>query len=382
MSPIRRGGIYYLYVPLPSGGVRLRSTKTGDGIVRKGMERCVSELKDKRRWTLLNAVTSKPPRLTLGQLYDAHTNNALDALEASLSASKLSLHVPAYLASLRALGRADKYVLGVQRKLEAFIASTPAGSTADLTLGSVLRFISGLRTTSGTRRQHLYAVTGFARHLVRAGALQSYPLTGIAAPKKNPARMRYESEANDQRIVEAASPKYRALFAFIKATGCDVSTAFRTLRRDVDLDRGVAELRGTKTRHRLVHEGLIEAWALPYVKAHCAGILPNALLFPPHTGKPGKHGRSETVGYSVSGAGHHHTKTCEALAIESYTLKDARHSVAVRMARAGYTPFEIAEQLGTSADLVASTYGRFLVKMERRQAFVTESITLAVEANS
>lgn len=366
MTPIRRKGTFYLYVPKQSGGVALRTTGTKDAAVYRGMKRVVAQLKDQRRWTLLAAIVSG--RLTLGTVYDAHTAHTLDALDASLSASRLSDHVGDYVASLAALGRASKYRDGVRKKLENFIASAPTGTTGDLRPGVVGGWLGGLRSTPGTRRQHLYAVTGFARYLVRAGALQAYPLTGIEAPKKNPARMRYETEANDQRIVEAASPKYRALFAFIKATGCDVSTAFRTLRRDVDLERGVAELRGTKTRHRVVHEGLIEAWAMPTLKAHCAGILPNALLFPPHTGKPGKHGRSETVGYSVSGAGHHHTKTCEALSIDGYTLKDARHSVAVRMARAGYTPFEIAEQLGTSADLVASTYGRFLVKLERRDA--------------
>jgi integrase len=179
--------------------------------------------------------------------------------------------------------------------------------------------------------------------------------------------MRYVSEADDLRIVQAASPKYRALFAFIKATGCDVSTAFRTRRRHVDLERGVAELLGTKTTRRHVQEGLIEAWALPLLKAHCATITANALLWPPGTGKVGAHGTKETEGYSVSGAGHHHTRTCEALGIEGYTLKDARHSVAVRMARAGYTPFEIAEQLGTSADLVSKVYARFIVKLEHRK---------------
>lgn len=366
MSPIKRGGVFYLHVPTQAGGWKLRTTKTRDKLVCRGMKAMLVKLRDARRWSLLAAIVDG--RLTLGSVYDAHTANSLDALEASLSASQLSAHVGGYANHLSSLGRSVRHVRNVRRQIKSFVAQMGDGTTADLTPAKVTAWLTGLNTTPGTRRQYLYAVTGFVRYLVRAGALQSYPLTGIEAPKKNAPRMRYETEANDQRIVDAASPKYRALFAFIKATGCDVSTAFRTLRRDVDLERGVAELRGTKTHRRNVQEGLIEPWALPYLKSHVLGILPNALLWPPETGKPGKHGRSETIGYSVSGAGHHHTKTCEALSIEGYTLKDARHSVAVRMARAGYTPFEIAEQLGTSADLVSSTYARFIVKLERRIA--------------
>jgi integrase len=372
MTPTKRNGIYQLYVPTQAGGVKRRTCDTRDALVYRGMKRMVAELREKRRWKLLAAITDTPHRLSLGQVYDAHTANTLDALEASLSASRLSAHRAGYLDGLRALGRAARYVDGVGAKLDSFIEAAPTGTTADLTPAVVAHHLAGLRTTPGTRRQHLYAVTGFARFLRSAGVLASYPLSGIEAPKKNAARMRYESEATDERIVAAASPKYRALFAFIKATGCDVSTAFRTLRRDLNLEAGKAELRGTKTRHRHVHEGLIEPWALPYLRERCAGMLPNAHAWPELIGKPGKHGTRETAGYSVSGAGHHHTATCEALKVSDYTLKDARHSVAVRMAKAGYTPFEIAEQLGTSPDLVSSTYARFIVKLERR---VTSHVT-------
>jgi integrase len=377
VSPIRRNGTYYLHIPLQSGGWKLRTTGTGNATVYRGMKAMLVKLRDARRWALLAAVVNG--RLTLGALYDSHVANTLDALEASLSASRLDSHVLAYRQALASLGRAPRYVAGVSTKLASFIAACPSGTTADLTIPVVARWLGSLRTTPGTRRQYLFAVTGFARHLVRSGVLAGYPLTGIEAPKKNAPRMRYVSEADDLRIVQAASPKYRALFAFIKATGCDVSTAFRTLRRDVDLERGVAELRGTKTARRHVQEALIEAWALPYLRVPLTNALPNAPLWPPKTGKIGAHGRRFTEGYSVSGAGHHHKATCKALGIASYTLKDARHSVAVRMARQGYTPFEIAEQLGTSADLVASTYARFIVKIERR---VTAHVTKSSEGAS
>ena len=368
MSPTKRCGIFYVYVPKQSGGVALRTTGTGDKAVYRGIKRMVAELKDARRWTLLNAVLSG--RLTLGQLYDAYTANALDALDASLSASKLAAHTEAFLASLRALGRAARYVDGIEGKVQSFVAATPNGTTADLTSGIVLGWLAALRVTPGTRRQYLYAVTGFARYLTDVGVLADYPLSRVKAPKKNPKRDRWETEANDRRIVDSASPKYRALFAFIKATGCDVSTAFRTHRRDVDLERARVLLRGSKTESRKVPEAEIEPWALPYLREYSAAMTPNALLWPPGTGTPGKHGRSETARYSVSGAGHHHTKCCEALEIDDYTLKDARHSVAVRMRFRGRTFEEIAQQLGNSAWIVAETYARFTPSPEQKTVAV------------
>jgi integrase len=367
MSPTKRGGIFYIYVPLQSGGVRLRTTGTKDAGVYRGMKRMVAQLKDARRWKLLTAVHSG--RLTLGDLYDAHAANALDALEASLSASKLDAHTAAYLASLRSLGRSVRYVEGVSTKLTAFTASA-GQTTADLTPRVVTEWLSSLHTTPGTRRQYLYAVTGFARYLVRIGILASYPLGAVEAPKKNPARKRWETEANDRRIVDAASPKYRALFAFIHATGCDVSTAFRTRRRDIDLDRARVRLQGTKTAHRDVDEAIVEAWAIPFLTAHCGALTANALLWPQGAGKPGKHGRTETATYSVAGAGKHHDKCCAALELEDYTLKDARHSVAVRMRFAGYDYEQIAGQLGNSAYQVAKVYARFTPTLDRKTGSV------------
>jgi integrase len=375
VSPTKRGGIFYLYVPRQSGGVALRTTGTGDARVMRGMKRMLSELKDARRWPLLDAILSG--RLTLGTVYDAHTGNTLDTLEASLSATALALHVPGYLARLRALGRSARHVGNIDRQLRAFLHHVPDATTASLTRGVLSGWLAQLTRTPGTRRQYLYGLTGFTRYLCDVGVLAVYPFTGIKAPKKNAARMRYESEANDRRIVAAAKPKYRAMLAFIKATGCDASTPLRTLRRHLDLENGVAEIQGTKTPTRLVQEGVIEAWALPILREYCANVLPNAHLWPEGKGKPGAHGTAETPWFTANGVGKEHAAACRALKIDGYTLKDSRHSVAVRMARAGYTSFEIGEQIGTSAYVVAKVYARFLVKMERR---VTAHVTSPAEA--
>jgi integrase len=353
MSPTKRKGIYYLYVPKQKGGVVLRTTGTGDARTFRLMRAMVAELKDTRRWPLLMAVVEG--RLTLGAVHDAYRANGLAALEVSLSAQHLAQHVTAYLAACRGRGLAPRNVENIDRQLASFIGLDT--TTADLTPAKVTAWLSGLTTSPGTRRQYLYAVTGFVRYLVDVGVLADYPLTRVKAPKKNPARMTYHDAATDERIVLAASPKYRALFAFIKGTGADVTTALHITRRDIDWKAATVRLRGTKTATRDVHRGIIEPWALRYVETDNTHTLHNAPLWP---------------GLTRSGAYHHHERCCAAVGVEDYTLKDSRHSVAVRMAEAGYTVFEIAEQLGTSPELVARVYARFIPKMASR---VTPHVT-------
>lgn len=358
MSPIKRGGVYYVYIPRQRGGrPMLKTTGTTDPRLYRLMKLMVKRLKDERRWSLLNAIIDG--RLTVGAVFDADRTNALAALEASLSAQALAPHVTAYLAAAKGRGLAPRNVENIKRQLDHFL--TVATTTQDVTPAVVTKWLADMTTSPGTRRQYLYAVTGFTRYLVDVGVLADYPLSRVKAPKKNPARMTYVDAATDEKIVQAASPKYRALFAFIKGTGCDLSTALNLRRGDVS-NEWTCRLKGTKTAQRDVHGAMIEPWAWGYLRPTLQAVVGNAPVFP---------------GLTRSGAYHHHERCCEAVGVEDYTLKDARHSVAVRMAKAGYTVQEIAEQLGNSPELVAKVYARFIPKMAHR---VTSDVTEAKHA--
>lgn len=357
MTPIRRGDTWYLYVQKQKGGVVLRTTGTTEKRLYTLMKALLARLKADRRWPLLNAIVDG--RLSIGAVFDADRVRGLDALEASLSAQRLDPHATAYLATCQARGLAPRNLENIERQLGSFLAGGDK-TTADLTTANVTAWLAGLTTSPGTRRQYLYAVTGFTRYLVDVGVLADYPLSRVKAPKKNPARIRYESAENDERIVRAARLDVQGLFAFVKGTGVDLTVAIDTPAREIRLAEQRARLRGTKTAQRDVHDALIEPWSIPYIARDLAHVLPNV--------KPWGHlTRSMTA--------KQHERACEAVGIDGYTLKDARHSVAVRMAKAGYTVFEIAEQLGNSPELVARVYARFIVKMERR---VTQSVTEAV----
>ena len=91
--------------------------------------------------------------------------------------------------------------------------------------------------TSGSKRGRLMALRSFVRYCVRTGALAANPLRDVEAPKKNAPSMRYEPQATDEALV-AATPdeRYRELFAFVHATGADLSPVLQhTLRSDIDL---------------------------------------------------------------------------------------------------------------------------------------------------
>lgn len=339
-----RNGNASIYVPLRSGGLTQRSCGTSSARIVRKIKALVAELKDDRRWALLEAVTAKPQRLTLIALYEASVANRLDQLETSLSAVTLASMLDDWqrwvVANRGETGTDKEY----RYQVDSFVAFAGEATTADLTPAKVTPWLSGLTASTGTRRKYFYALKSFVRFLRHMGAIAGDPLAGYDPPAKNGRRERWETVANDLRIVHAAIPKYRALFAFVKATGCDLGAARRTMARDITLARGVAFLRGTKTAKRQVHEAVIEPWALPILKSHLASILPNALVWP---------------GLTNSGASHHHQRCCEAVGVDDYTLKDARHSVAVRMRFAGKSFEEIAAQLGNSPWQVAEVYARF-----------------------
>lgn len=196
-------------------------------------------------------------------------------------------------------------------------------------------------------------MSSFATHLVRARLITSNPMRQVAAPPAAPPRLRWLDVADMPRLADAQEEPYKTLSALLGGTGIEVSVAVTLHRREVDLELARKEIRaaGMKThaRDRIVR---VAEWAWPYVEARCAGLLPNAPLFP---------------GVDRWRASEAHRAACLSLGIVDYQLRDQRHSYAVRAARAG-TPAElIARQLGhASAVLVLKVYGRFMPSQQDR----------------
>jgi integrase len=353
VNAFRRGkkGNQSIYVPTRHGGLVQRSTGSNVPAIVRGMKRMVKELKDRStasgNWSILDAIYAK--KLRLRATYDYYVSNRLSELEARLSSADLSTHLDGWIAWVRANRRDDVRTADVYwQQVTTLIQPGVPFLSGELTKARVIAWLaSRTAASSGTKRKYLYALKSFVGYLVDVGVLSSDPLAGLKAPKKNPARERWESAEVDERIVKNALPQYRAFFAFIKGTGCDVGSAQRAQVGDVNVFGGTVNLRGTKTDRRRVHQGIIEPWALPYVRQHLserrkAG---GALLFP---------------GIGRNAPSKHHDYLCSVkLSIADYTLKDARHSVAVRMRLDGKSFEEIADQLGTSVFQAVSVYSKY-----------------------
>lgn len=94
-----------------------------------------------------------------------------------------------------------------------------------------------------------------------------------------------------------------------------------TLRRDIDLTKGLEEPKGTRTAKRRAHNAIIEAWALPILTEHVKGLTPSARFW------------AVLTRFSIQ---NHNKRCCEAVGVQEYNLRDSRHSIAVRILQAAY----------------------------------------------
>jgi integrase len=354
----QKRGLWQFYQPLQSGGVKQRSCETTDKALARRMAKLVLDLAADHRWAVLNTLgtTVAGRKVTVPILYAlSQSDPALQDFEASLGSSGLRAHVTGWTADILAGGKTALTASVYRRRLEHFLQHVgPAPTTADLSPPKVKAWlarltekgIAGRPLTSATRRSAFYALKSFVRYLRELGVLTSDPLAELKAPKKGPPRVRYESEATDRRIADAAPTQaLKALFAFVHGTGAEVSPALEAVGRDFDLDAGICTVRGTKTHKRHRHFVRIEPWSLEILRGYLRAFLPNA--------KP-------WAGMTRHMAHHHHQATCAAIGVEDYTLRDARHSWAVRARTIrGESWEEIADQLGNSPWVVAHTYAVF-----------------------
>lgn len=360
MNAFGRGkhGQKSIYVPTQLHGLVQRSTGSTNATVVRAMKRMVVDLADRQRWICLEALRENrkwtppgakvPVKLTLSHVYSFYSSNRLEVLDGLLSSKNLADYLEPWITWVRAnrqegVRTADVY----EQQVKTLVPAGGSFLASQLTKEAVKTWLaSRTAASSGTRRKYLYALKSFIAYLVDAGILEGDPLAGMKAPKKDPARERHESIENDNRIVGAAIAKYKPLFALVKAVGCDLGSALeRAQKGDINLATRRMNVRGTKTDRRKVHQAVIEAWAVPYLEAHLKSIVgAHTLVF---------------QGITRHGAASHHKSCCVALGIEDYTLKDARHSVAVRMRKRGESFEAIAEQLGTSVYQAVTVYSRY-----------------------
>ena len=117
---------------------------------------------------------------------------------------------------------------------------------------------------------------------------------------------------------------------------------------------------------------VIEPWALTFLREHLSrvGGTQSELA-----------GQQVWPGISRHQAHWHHQSAAESLNVADYTLRDSRHSWAVRARRRGISFEHIADQLGhVDTSLAHKVYGRFKRTIEERifQSTATVSATVPI----
>lgn len=349
-AAFRAGKHFQIYVPTRAGGLVQRSTGTAEKRVVRAMQKLVQELRDAHRWPILDAIASRDrkTRLSLDRLYkEAAKDPTLRKLEGDLSTPDVVPLIDEWIKSLdgdlgtRASGERSEYEVAVR----SFTGETCRGSR--FTVQEIHTWLHQQSGGPSTRRAKLYRLSSFIRFLVQRGVLESNPVRGdaLTKPKKGKARIRYESADVDAAICdEAESDELAAFFAIVHATGADVSPALVMRRRDIDVEAWRCHVKGTKTARRDRHGVEIEAWARKRLLAYLMTRKASDLLFP-------------TLDRDV--ASRKHLEAAKAAKVEDYWLKDARHSVAVRMIAAGRTLHDVCLQLGSGLYTVATVYADF-----------------------
>lgn len=329
MTPIPR-----LWVPTPTGRV-LRSTGTRDRATVNGMRAMLDALGPFRAqaWPLLEAVEQNVWDLrTLYRHWEA-TRKSVPQMTAILHDIPLADRVEPWLSSLSVAPESvERYRVHVGAMLETLT------HRSDLTPHDIAAWLDGLPVSSGTKRRYAAAVSSFCRWLVLHRHLDANPVRDIPKPKAGRRRDRWITTAEAMRLADAQPSPYREFSALLAATGLDVSALLRLTRGSVD-GLTIQNRRPKTGKH---HTVIVAGWAEPYLKAACAGKMPGARLF---------------AGLDRWRASDHHHAACQALGIDGYTQRDARHTCAVRLAQAGMPMLQIAEQLGHSnAQLVTTVY--------------------------
>lgn len=351
MTPYRETGrrIWTVKVPREGGAWRGYSTRSFHAATAKRMQEMIDELGPRgvRAWDILGRIHNGS--LTLPELYDEWTRvrGNVAHLRLALRDTDLEPTVDQYLA---AAGCSEDTKAHYRVHLRRLIPEGERYSVGQLTVARIQQAIDDMKGQAGTKRKAAAAIRSYCNWLISRGVLETNPVRDVRLPKAPKPRTQYLDTPDAIELADAQASPYRELSALLAGTGIEVSVALKLRRRDVDVDNREIRAAGTKThaRDRVVR---VAEWAWSYVLKAAKGKLPDTLLF------DGIPDRWE--------AGDVHRAAIEKLKEKSsvfagYTMRDHRHTYAVRAIRAG-TPAElVARQLGhANAVLVHQVYGRF-----------------------
>jgi len=170
--------------------------------------------------------------------------------------------------------------------------------------------------------------------------LDENPVKKVRRPKQNPGRVRFLSEEERPRLLDAcqdsACDYLYPIVIIALSTGARYSEILHLRWRDIDLERGVARLEKTKNQER-------RALPLTHLALEQVKLLRSALEEAP---EPKAFVFARADGKAPMEIRKHWYAAVEKAGIEDFRFHDLRHSAASYLAMNGATLAEIAEVLG------------------------------------
>jgi integrase len=383
MAPFKRSDKKEWYVIIPRPGQRWlpRSTGTTRRSVADRIDGALKELHPKEGNgldELLAAVTDG--RVALSELAKDPRISALKQLQKSLQETNLEVVQELWHARVAAdhtLDTANHYRTAV-KSYKLFLNDYSTGEArtlrpirlADLTVIGLQKWADQLGGERNTKRKYCAGMSSFCQYLVRQGVLELNPMRGVELPALGPPRDHHLDTAEAEVLVKHLTGAHRALGALMAGSGIETSVALALTARDVRPAVREIRARGTKThnRDRVVR---VADWAWPYFAKVLEGKKPDEDVFSAIEDR----WKARRV----------HAEACKKLVdrgltiYDGYTLRDHRHTYAVRAISAGTPIPVVAKQLGhRDGQLVLKVYANYIPGEAERGRW--EAVATAMDA--
>lgn len=373
--PALRDGVVE-WVRVPCGTV--------DGRTAKAMDAMVATLgpEGKHAWDLLETVTGKPQRWTLPQLYARWSGVSAglldedgDPIQPTVKQRLLAVREQLTDVDLEPMveqfykvmagpssGMSEDTAKHYRSAVRIMIPKGTSFARSALTTRDLRVWIEEMDDVEpGTVRKRGAGMRRFTQWLVGRGVLGADPMRDITLPPAGDPLCHYLDTGESERLADAQAGQYRLFGAVLPGSAIEVSVALALRVRDVLKDSREIRAAGTKTynRDRIVR---VADWAWPAVLELLKGKHPDTRLFDQIRDRwYARSAHSDAVTALVE-KGHPIYATPK-----PYTLRDHRHTWAVRAARSG-TPVEgISRQLGHVNGILAhKVYGRFVPSTAER----------------
>ena len=216
-------------------------------------------------------------------------------------------------------------------------------------------------TTPATVNREVALIKAILSRAVQWGWLDKNPIQGMAMLKEPPGRVRYLTEDEERRLMEAmkSRPLLRRVVVFAMNTGMRQGEILHLKWSDVDLEAGFVHIPDSKSGRR--RDVPLNQTALSVLKELEPGP-PQALVFATSTGRPYTNLRRDFK------------KALERAGIQDFRFHDLRHTFASRLAMAGISPLVLKELLGHSSIAMTSRYSHLASSHARHAVNVLDPL--------